>query len=100
MSRHKERKMNRREVLVAGAMAGATALLDRGMWAMSPAKDAADPVAKTTHGPVRGYWSGSAPTPPGPSLSQIACFKGIPYGLDTKLTRFAAPKPPVPWKEE
>ena len=95
-----KRKMNRREVLAGAAMVGAASLVERSAWAILPATDAAAPLAKTKHGPVRGYWSGSAPTPPGASTPQIACFKGIPYGLDTKLTRFAAPKPPAPWKDE
>jgi para-nitrobenzyl esterase len=28
----------------------------------------------------------------------MLCFKGVPYGEDTFETRFAAPKPPEPWK--
>ncbi|MBB5065668.1 carboxylesterase/lipase family protein [Granulicella mallensis] len=78
--------MNRREVLVGGAMLGAVGLLDRSALA-AKAKNVL--VAKTTAGRVRGRDEGEG----------IVCFKGISYGLDTAQTRFAAPKPPVPWDD-
>ena len=78
--------MNRREVLVGGAMLGAVGLLDRSVLA-AKAKNVL--VAKTTAGRVHGRDAGEG----------ILCFKGIPYGLDTAQTRFAAPKPPVPWND-
>jgi len=76
--------MNRREVLIGGAMVGAAGLLDRSALASK-----SDLVATTTAGKVRGRDAGAG----------ILCFKGIAYGLDTAQTRFAAPKPPAPWKE-
>ena len=76
--------MNRREVLIGGAMVGAAGLLDRSALASK-----SDLVATTTAGKVRGRDAGAG----------ILCFKGIAYGQDTNQTRFAAPKPPAPWKE-
>ena len=76
--------MNRREVLIGGAMVGAAGLLDRRALASK-----SDLVATTTAGKVRGRDAGAG----------ILCFKGIAYGQDTTQTRFAAPKPPAPWKE-
>ena len=76
--------MNRREVLIGGAMVGAAGLLDRNALAAK-----SDLVATTTAGKVRGRATDAG----------ILCFKGISYGLDTSQTRFAAPKPPAPWKE-
>jgi para-nitrobenzyl esterase len=29
----------------------------------------------------------------------VLCFKGVAYGSDTATTRFAAPRPPVPWTD-
>jgi len=77
--------MNRREVISRGAMLGAAALLERSAFALP---ESPLPVAKTTHGPVRGHIN-----------SGISFFKGVPYGLNTAQTRFAAPKPPQPWAE-
>src|SRR6201996_2787225 len=85
-SQSREFRMNRREVLVGGAMLGAVGLLDRSVLA-AKAKNVL--VAKTTAGRVHGRDAGEG----------ILCFKGIPYGLDTAQTRFAAPKPPVPWND-
>jgi para-nitrobenzyl esterase len=76
--------MNRREVLAGVATVGVAAMIGRG-WAA----DMAAFVAKTTAGKVSGYDAGQG----------IVAFKGIPYGLDTALTRFAAPQKPVPWKD-
>lgn len=47
-----------------------------------------DPVAATTHGPVRGYGDGP-----------IRVFKGIRYGADTGPRRFQPPSPPLRWTE-
>ena len=44
------------------------------------------PEAQTTSGRVRGYRAGG-----------VNVFKAVRYGADTRTTRFAAPKPPVPW---
>jgi len=78
--------MNRREVLAGAAAVGAAAVVGRSAFAMGPV--AADPVAKTTNGKVSGGYK---------AAEGIAWFKGIPYGMDTAKTRFAAPKRPVAW---
>ena len=78
--------MNRREVLAGAAAVGAAAVVRRSAFAMGPV--AADPVAKTTNGKVSGGYK---------ATEGIAWFKGIPYGMDTAKTRFAAPKRPVAW---
>ena len=75
--------MNRREVLVGGVAVGAAMVVGRGAWATG-----IPPSAKTRYGYVLGD-----------TFDGIFCFKGIPYGMDTALTRFAVPKPPMPWKE-
>ncbi len=43
-------------------------------------------VVRTNYGPVTGYTAG-----------RIYAYKGIPYGADTRTTRFQAPKPPQRW---
>jgi para-nitrobenzyl esterase len=48
-----------------------------------------EPIAKTTAGSVRGRVLDAG----------ILCFKGIAYGMDTAMTRFAPPKPPAPWSD-
>jgi len=75
--------MNRREVLVGAAAVGAAAVVGRCAWGEVV------PAAKTAAGKVSGYAAGSG----------IVAFKGIPYGMDTAKTRFAAPKRPVGWTE-
>ena len=67
-------------------MLGAAAFLERGAFA---APRVNEPVAKTLAGKVRGRIVGEG----------IACFKGIAYGMDTAQTRFAAPRPPMPWSD-
>ena len=47
-----------------------------------------EPVAQTTHGPVRGDIE-----------SGMLTFKGVRYGRDTSTTRFAAPQESQPWQE-
>jgi len=64
-------------------MLGAASFFDRRSFAFV---DSPLPMAKTTHGPIRGHVDNG-----------ITFFKGIPYGLDTAQTRFAAPKPPTQW---
>ncbi len=44
------------------------------------------PRARTKAGPVLGY-----------TERGVHVFKGVPYGGDTALRRFAAPVPPAPW---
>jgi para-nitrobenzyl esterase len=79
----------RRELLKG---AGAVALAGTPLFALTPlamAASSAEPVVKTTAGPVRGAASGGA-----------YAFKGIPYGDTTAgANRFMPPKPPRPWTE-
>jgi para-nitrobenzyl esterase len=77
-------KMNRRAMLQAAAMASAAGLLPRQLMA-SPLPTTT--IATTKAGRVRGITTANG----------TLCFKGIQYGADTATTRFAAPKPPVPW---
>ena len=70
--------MNRREFLESAALTAA-AIASPGV---------PPPVVKTTHGPVSGYYSG-----------KVIAYKGIPYGADTRTTRFQAPKPPTAWTD-
>ena len=64
----------------AGAAALATPTLLR-------AADDEAPLAKTTAGQIRGQLN-----------SGVFSFKGVPYGMDTAKTRFAAPKPAESWE--
>ena len=75
--------MNRREILAGAAAVGATAVVGRRAWGEVV------PAATTTAGKVVGYVAGQ----------DIFGFKGIPYGMDTAKTRFAAPKRPVSWTD-
>jgi para-nitrobenzyl esterase len=78
--------MNRRDVLRGAAMVGAARLLPlSGTLSAQPKSPAV--VAATTAGKLRGYAAGDG----------ISAFKGVPYGLDTAQTRFAAPRPPKAW---
>jgi para-nitrobenzyl esterase len=52
------------------------------------ATDGDFPVVRTSRGPIRGRMDGG-----------VAVFKGVRYGADTAMTRFAAPMPPEPWRE-
>lgn len=45
-------------------------------------------VAPTSAGRVRGR-----------RRNGISVFLGVPYGRDTRLTRFQPPQPPIPWQE-
>jgi para-nitrobenzyl esterase len=44
-------------------------------------------IVRTTAGPIRGAIH-----------NNIASFRGIPYGADTRTRRFQPPLPPTPWK--
>lgn len=46
------------------------------------------PLVRTSNGPVRGRVEGG-----------IEVFRGVRYGADTALTRFAKPRRPDPWTE-
>jgi para-nitrobenzyl esterase len=78
--------ISRREVMRAGALAAAGTLLDASAVAHAAAPSSSL-IAKTGSGLVRGRRDAAG----------MVCFKGIPYGMDTANTRFAPPKPPVPW---
>jgi para-nitrobenzyl esterase len=73
--------LNRRQVLQGAGIGVATIAFQRVGLANPLA-----PVAKTRAGLVSGFLSG-----------KIVAFKGIPYGADTRETRFQAPKPAAPW---
>jgi para-nitrobenzyl esterase len=75
--------MNRRDLLKSTLALTASAATRHG-WAAP-----LTPVATTTSGPISGYTAA-----PG-----IVAFKGVPYGLDTAQTRFAAPQKPAPWHD-
>ncbi len=75
--------MTRREALIGGLATGVAAL---GRGPVFGAVEGAAPAVTTTLGPVVGATDGG-----------IAVFKGIRYGVDTRLTRFAAPRAPEPW---
>jgi para-nitrobenzyl esterase len=77
--------MNRRRVL-QGAGVGAAALALRPVAFAGGTFEPMAPVAKTASGMVSGYWS-----------RKVMAFKGIPYGADTRTTRFQAPKPVEAW---
>jgi para-nitrobenzyl esterase len=70
--------MNRRELLLGSLAATAATTL--------PAQTTLLPQATTTNGLVSGTRNGN-----------IAVFKGIPYGADTRQTRFLPPQKPAPW---
>jgi para-nitrobenzyl esterase len=75
-----EQKRDARSVTFRALLSVAAAL------ASGVAVFAAEPVATTTSGRVRGYVEAG-----------ITVFKGIPYGGDTALRRFQAPVAPEPW---
>lgn len=79
--------MNRRRVL-QGTGLGVLAAVARPLAFAAGAPELAAPMAKTTAGPVSGYWS-----------RKVMAFKGIPYGADTRKTRFQAPKQVAPWQD-
>jgi para-nitrobenzyl esterase len=54
----------------------------------APAFAAASPVARTRHGPIRGYTDRG-----------ILVFKGVRYGADTGPRRFQPPALPTPWTQ-
>ena len=78
-----ENALSRRTFLRYGA-AGAAALMTP---TLLRAADGEAPLAKTTAGQIRGQLN-----------SGVFSFKGVPYGMDTAKTRFAAPKPAEPWE--
>jgi para-nitrobenzyl esterase len=78
-------KVNRRDVVTRGAMLGAGALLDR--TALGVLQTPTLPIAQTTLGKISGY----------NASADVVAFKGVPYGADTAITRFAAPRPALAW---
>ena len=81
---------NRRELLRDAGLTTA-ALMTRGV--AFAQQDAPAPTAKTTGGMISGY----LPTTTDGRRGPVKAFKGIPYGADTKTTRFQAPKLVAPW---
>ena len=79
-----ESGLSRRTFLRYSA-AGAAALLTPRLLKAAAADDA--PLAKTTAGQIRGRVNNG-----------VFVFQGVPYGMDTAKTRFAAPKPAEPWQ--
>lgn len=72
--------LHRRGLLLTGAAAG--------LASVAHAQNPASPVARTRHGPVRGYVD-----------QGVQVFKGVRYGADTAPRRFQAPLPPQPWTD-
>ncbi|HYC02163.1 MAG TPA: carboxylesterase/lipase family protein [Azospirillaceae bacterium] len=77
--------LDRRSVLGGGLGAGGLALA-AASGLSRPARAAADPVAETRYGKVRGT-----------VVDGVHVFKGVRYGADTAPRRFQAPEPPTPW---
>ena len=77
-----------RRRMLQGTGLGIAAALARPLAFATGAPEQAVPLAKTSAGPVSGYWS-----------RKVMAFKGIPYGADTRTTRFQAPKPAPPWTD-
>ncbi len=75
--------VTRRDVLRYGAVGATQLLLPVSMFGA----DEKDAVAKTKAGMVKGRVEDG-----------IFVYRGVPYGMDTAKTRFAAPKPPEPWE--
>jgi para-nitrobenzyl esterase len=74
-------RMTRRDVL---RIAGTAAPLMPGLILGAGEKDA---TAKTTAGAIRGAVENGT-----------LVYRGVPYGMDTAKTRFAAPQPPAAWE--
>jgi para-nitrobenzyl esterase len=79
--------IDRRRVL-QGAGLGVAAACVRPALGLAAA-DPEAPVAKTAAGMVQGYRARSE--------KKVMAFKGVPYGADTRTTRFQAPKPAAAW---
>ena len=77
--------MQRREFLSGSLCAAAS--LSRPSLLRGQSLESA-PLVRTRSGPVRGRVQ-----------SGIAFFLGIPYGANTRATRFQPPQPPQPWAE-
>ena len=77
------REFDRRTLLRYSGMAAASLMLHGKQFAFG---EDAPPVATTTAGKVSGRVENG-----------INVFRGIPYGEDTRKTRFKAPLPVSPW---
>jgi para-nitrobenzyl esterase len=75
-------ELNRRGAVAAGLGLAAMA------WSARATQAIASPVARTRHGPIRGYVD-----------DRILVFRGVRYGADTGPRRFQPPVPPAPWSE-
>jgi para-nitrobenzyl esterase len=80
----------RRTLLRGGFLATAAAALPgfAGAAALPPARDDSTPLTHVRGGALRGYRD-----------QGICVFKGIPYGGDTAVRRFQAPRPETPWQD-
>ena len=79
---------SRRHVLAtSAALLGACAMPD----AASAAPERTPPWVELASGKARGSWSGPHSGVP------VRQFLGVPYGADTRATRFLPPKPAQPW---
>ena len=79
---------SRRHVLAtSAALLGACAMPD----AASAAPERKPPLVELASGKARGSWSGPHSGVP------VRQFLGVPYGADTRATRFLPPKPAQPW---
>ncbi len=83
--------LNRRSALTGGLAAGA--MISSKTAAATPAVTVAaesrsNPVALTTHGPVRGV-----------RKDGVSIFKGVRYGADTQPVRFEKPRAPSAWTD-
>ena len=74
-------RIGRRAVLRYAGLTGVAGLMGDAL-----GMPALPPMAKTRAGMVSGYVAG-----------RVVGFKGIPYGADTRTTRFQAPKAVVAW---
>jgi len=75
-------ELTRRGAVAAGLGMAAMA------WSARATQAIASPVAKTKHGPIRGYVDDG-----------ILAFRGVRYGADTGPRRFQPPVPPAAWTE-
>lgn len=83
--------MDRRSLLRGMGVGVAGVGLRRIGWAAAGGHEPDVPVAKIATGVVSGYWAASA------GAVRVASFKGIPYGADTRGTRFQTPGKVAGW---
>lgn len=76
--------LSRRELLGGSILLAASSSLPSFVYADAPSKSS---ILQTRAGKVAGVKS-----------QGLHVFKGVPYGADTRTTRFLPPQPPVAWK--